>query len=348
MNRQFLALRGVAITLVVLHHSIVLGIEASQKMGLSLATSWEDIPLIILKELGIFAVPIFLFISGSFFAYTARGPEQNVPIKVVWLGLKNILPPYIFWSILFYIMIYVFYDMKFTLWGYIKSVLVGYPYHFIPLIVFYYLISPLIVRLSRHYAWIVLGIIGLYQLFSLNVVIPSILGFTYPGWTWSLTLPVLRDTLASWGVYFPLGVAFSLNSMKILPFLRKYWMWFAALAFVFFVPAVLSEASILHFSIARYIAPFFFIFVIPVIPRHFIPAVRKFEMVGKKAYGLYLTHLLLINIVLVGIQYIAPEAILNYWITIPIAFIVALNIPFWTMSSLERLPGMHIYRYVFG
>jgi peptidoglycan/LPS O-acetylase OafA/YrhL len=348
MNRQFLALRGVAITLVVLHHAIALGIQASQNAGFSYIAWWEYIPLVIMKNLGIFAVPTFLFISGSFFAYTARGQDQNVSYKVVWSGLKNILPPYCLWSIAFYILVYFLLDQKFTAWEYVKSLLVGYPYHFIPLIAFYYLISPFVVRLSRHYAWIVLLVIGLYQMFSLSVVYPSNLGINYPGWVRYLTLPVLRETMATWGIYFPMGVVFSLHSKEIFPFLQKYWMGFIALALAFLSFAILNETSMLVLPIAGYIAPFFFIFVVPVIQRQSIPWLRQFERIGKKAYGLYLTHLLMVNLVLAGIQFIAPWAISILLMTIPLSFLVALSIPLWVMDSIERLPRLNIYRYVFG
>jgi fucose 4-O-acetylase-like acetyltransferase len=64
----------------------------------------------------------------------------------VVLGLRHILVPYVIWSAVFYLVVYLLQGEQYTVFEYAKNLAVGYPYHFVPLLVFFYLIAPLIVR----------------------------------------------------------------------------------------------------------------------------------------------------------------------------------------------------------
>jgi hypothetical protein len=105
---------------------------------------------------------------------------------------------------------------------------------------------------------------------------------------------------------------------------------------------------VIDFPFAQWITPVIFMGIIPVIKRESIPFVRQLELVGKKAYGLYLTHLTVLFITLTIFHAVIPWVLGMPFVLFPILFILALGIPLALMSSLERLPNHGAYRYVFG
>ncbi len=350
MNRQFGALQGLAILLVVLHHSIELGWDTARLGYPPPAQGWEYYVFMTLWQLGILAVPTFLFISGCFFSYAAQGKNPpSLSWKVVQTGLKHLLWPYLFWSIVFYIWIYFRWDEAYTLLGYLKNLVVGFPFHFIPLIVFYYVLSPFLIRFAKRFGYLIIMIIALYQLILMNIGSPGILGFILPDWMHFLAPPILRTTMALWAIYFPLGLIYSINAKIVLPWLQRFKWALLILAIVFFVISVLDYFSIWSFSLASYICPVMFVLFIPTLKRDSIPIARQLEKVGKKSYGLYLSHLIALDLVLLVIQLFVPW-LFNYQILLqPILFTLTLSIPLLVMNSMMRLPKIRpVYRYVFG
>ena len=271
----------------------------------------------ILQALGSFAVPIFLFISGSFVAYATRGEPPKLTRKFLQSGLIHILSPYLLWSIIFYIVLYINRGTQFSLNEYGRHLLVGYPFHFVPLLVFFYLISPIIVPIAKRFGWILVIGFLIYQLFLLNIKYPDALGFQFPGWANIFVIPILGGTMADWGVCFPIGVFFGMNMQKFRPWLSKYkWVFFGG-AVASFLVALLDAQKIISAPLARFIGPILFLFVIPVIQRNSIPGVRRFEDVGKRSYGVYLTHLIVLDTIFLIVSKLLPSCFSIFLITHP-------------------------------
>jgi hypothetical protein len=349
MNRHFGALQGLAILLVVVNHSITKGLEI-YKLGYPppAQEGWLYYILLILRDLGPVAVPTFLFISGCFFAYSARGKDPKLSWKVVWTGLKHLLWPYLFWSVMFYILIRFQRNEVYTPLGYLKNLIVGYPFHFIPLIAFYYALSPLLVRLAKRFGFILVVAIGLYQLVLINVVFPGTLGFTFPAWMNLLAPPVLRSTLALWAIYFPLGLVYSINAGSVMPWLQRFrWATLAA-TLAFFVFSLLDVFSVWNFPLASFIYPLMAVLFSPTLRRDAIPMVRELEKIGRNAYGLYLTNLLVLELVLLGIHLLLPWVFSYQALLHPILFAVGLAGPLVLMKGMLYFPARPVYRYVFG
>jgi peptidoglycan/LPS O-acetylase OafA/YrhL len=347
MNRQFPALRGLAISMVVLYHCLLLSIQTAQEIGLDL-NQWQYNLSLFLLQFGVFAVPTFLFISGSFFAYTAQGENPKLSYRMVWMGLKNLLRPYIFWSIVFYIVIFLIQGKTYSLLGYLKNLIVGYPYNFVPLIAFFYLISPVLVRATKRYGWVIVLAILAYQLFLINSVYPGKYGFIYPEWTRFLSPPIIRSTLAAWGIYFPFGIIYTLKSRQTLPFLIRFKWFIAGLTGILFVIGLLDAVKVLNFPMATFLAPMAFVLFLPSIQRKSIPFVQQFEKVGKKSYGLYLTNLIVIFLFLTFVKTVVPGILVYPIFLLPFTFAFTLSVLLFLMSSLERMRMRKIYPYVFG
>ena len=347
MQRQFPALRGLAIFLVVVNHSITLGLAAARDFELvtPLVEKWI---LIAIKNLGIIAVPIFLFIAGSFFVYAAQGKTVRAGYRQVWAGLIHTIPPYILWSVVFYIVVFLLFNERNDALGYLKNLVVGYPFNFVPLLVAFYLVAPLLVWLAKRFAWlIVLTFLG-YQVVLIAVLRPELLPFSLPGWTNLLAPPVLRLPLALWGIFYPLGVVFSLHSAKILPKLKGWWWLIAVSGFGLLVLAFLSEVNLVDLPLASVFGPMVTILLLPLIKRERIPFVRYLEQLGKRSYGLYLTNLIVITLMLAMVRVSAPWLLSIQSLLAILLAVITLIVPQWLMGWVERVPGKKVSRYVFG
>jgi peptidoglycan/LPS O-acetylase OafA/YrhL len=348
INRQFAALRGLAILLVVLNHSIHLGTWYAKEMDFLPAAGVEYYILLILEQLGVFAVPIFLFLSGCFFVYAAKGKELKNAYKVVWTNLGHIVFPYILWSIVFYALIYVWLGQSYTIFEYIKHLIVGYPFNFVPLLIFFYLLAPVLVTGGKRLSWLFLLGIGLYQLALLNLIYPGILGFQFPSWMSNLEMPVLRLTISTWGLFFPLGIVYSLNANQLTPLLYKLRWLFIFGAVILFVSNIYRYSSAQVPPIEGYLCPILLTLYLPSIKRDQIPYARRLEMVGKRSYGLYLMHFNFINLALFGISTVLPGLLGFNIVLLPLLFVVGLFIPLVLMNGLARFSSVGTYRYVFG
>lgn len=344
MNRQYGALSGVAIVLIVLNHIITAGDTFSPVEG------WAQYLLTVLQALGTFAVPTFLFISGAFVSYAARG-KSALSFKFIWGSVKHILWPYLIWSIIFYLTIMATRGQVQSMPGYIKSLLVGFPYHFVPLLLFYYIISPLLVIMGKRFGWLLLLGIGLYQLFLMAAVKPAeAFGMgTLPGWTWYLTPPVLRTTMADWAIYFPMGLVFSMHNTALKPQLQR-WMWVSVTAVtLLFLLGIANAFGLVAAPWARFLAPIPLMFLLPVINRNSIPSVSRFEQVGRRSYGIYLIHFIVLDWVLLGISWLLPGLFDYPLLVYPLLFVVALFAPLLFMEWVSKRPSTRkVYRYVFG
>lgn len=348
MNRQLLALRGLAIFLVVLNHTIKLGIWHSENYSASHIDGAWGLTLLIFVQLGIFAVPIFMFISGAFMAYTAQGSNLQSSFKIALAGIKIMIWPYIIWSVLFYIVSYLLLGDSTTLLGYIKDLLVGYPNNFIPLLIFFYLVSPILIRFANRSGFLLILLFGLYQIFLLNVAFPGILGFRFPEWASYFTPPVLRNTLATWGIYLPLGLVYGLHAQKIRPVLLKYDWVVGVAAILLFTVSVFNELLSKNLDIVNQVTPVLFVFLIPLIKRESIPFYRQLEKIGKRAYGVYLMNLIVINLILILSNWIEVWLSSAQFVILWILVILTLGIPVFIMKFVERIPKFSVYRYLFG
>ncbi len=348
MSRQFAALRGLAIVIVVFYHTIALGVAIPQEWGYPPIEGGARMVLLLLQQFGYLAVPTFLFISGCFVSYAAAGTPPRLSWKTVWSNLKRILWPYLLWSIVFYTIVYFQRNEIYSAPGYIKQLIVGYPFNFVPILVFWLALSPILVRLARRFSRVLIAIILLFQMFLLNLEYPGILGFAFPAWAHWLKPPVLHFTLAVWGIYYPLGLIYSVNAKSITPWLQKNKVALWAILGVFFVLGFLSKAEILKFQLVDYLYPLMFVLLLPTIRRDAIPWARQLEEVGKHSYGLYLTHLITLDLALVAVNALLPS-LLDYriWLMPPL-FVLALGVPLAVMSRTARSPARGLYRYVFG
>jgi fucose 4-O-acetylase-like acetyltransferase len=337
-----------AISLVVLHHSIQMGMLYPQGLGYPPVEGITHWVLTALEGLGVFAVPTFLFISGSFVAWAARGDPPRTSWSAVWATLNRILWPYVIWSLVFYGVVYLVRGEEISVLDAFRKLAIGYPFHFIPLLVFYYLLSPVLVRITGRWGLILLVVIGILQLGLLNLVFPGVLGFEFPGWVRAVVPRSYNGVLADWAIYFPLGVFCSLNAKMVVAWVKKLrWVLFGA-TFVLYALHILSVHSVLRFPLGAYLAPVPCVLLTLVIERNAIPQVRTFEQFGKRSYGVYLMHLSVLWITVVVLAAVVPSLFGVQILLQPILFLATLGGPLAFMKVAASLPTRKAYRYVFG
>lgn len=344
MNRQYGALSGLAIIVIVINHAITAGDTYSPVDG------WVQNVMTMIQAVGTYAVPTFLFISGAFVAYAARASKKTLSVKFVWSSLERILWPYLIWSLIFYIVIIFSRNETYSLFGYIKNILVGFPFHFVPLLIFFYIVSPVLVLVGKRFGWLVLLGIGLYQIYLIVMTDPAIGGSREVSGLLRLTVPpVLANTMADWALFFPMGLIFSMNNATLKPRLQQLKWVVVILTILIYAIGMMNAFGLVSAPWARYLAPVFFMLLLPVIERKSIPKVRWFEQVGKRSYGVYLAHFIVIDLTVLLIDTLVP-GLFDYAIIIyPLFFVLALEIPLLLMDAMSKRPSTRkVYRYVFG
>jgi peptidoglycan/LPS O-acetylase OafA/YrhL len=348
MSRQFPALRGLAILLVVVNHSIVLSLAASAGAGHTAPPGWERFVLEALRGLGLIAVPTFLFISGGFMTYAVRGKDLRTGYRTVLLGLRHIVVPYLLWSLVFYVLVFALRGERYAPQDYLRNLAVGYPYNFVPIVVFFYIASPFLIRVATRHPAAVLVTIALYQVFTAAVVRPGLFGLTFPEWARFLTIPGLRLSIAIWGIFFPLGIVFGLHARRWQEIVGRLWWLLAAAAAVSYSLAVLHETSFVQFPLAGLLFPVFAVMMMPLLARDAIPFVETLEAFGKRAYGLYLTNLVFLNIALVAIQAGIPWLYDQLLLLVPLLVVFTILAMQFLVAGVARLPAATAQRYVLG
>jgi peptidoglycan/LPS O-acetylase OafA/YrhL len=348
MNRQFPALRGIAIFLVVINHSIILSIQAVSQYQLSKIPLLEKNILLAIKEIGVLAVPIFLFLAGAFMMYSLMNKSIREGYRVIIPTLKNAVIPYLVWSVLYYIVAYLMYQESYSLLGYVKNLLVGYPYNFVPILVFFILISPILSWLSRRYPVFLFVFFALYQIVLLNIQLPGSLGFVFPGWLSIIAPPVLSLPFTLWAIFYPFGMIYIQNAEKYKSIAKPLIPLIIIASLGLYILAALRETGIIKFQLAEWLLPIVTIFLLPFIKRKSIPLLPFFENLGKRSYGIYFMNLVIIKILVHLSANLFPAV---YKVETVLVILLAAITIFTTtklMAAIEKGSTRRYYRYIFG
>ncbi len=226
------AMRIIAILAVIAIHTTTRILEASNfnLQGYSLS--------LFINQASRFAVPLFFMISG--FVLELNYSYNQSYLSYLQKRLAKIFLPYLFWSAIYYFFVYTKHTIPFS-----TTLLYGaasYQLYFIPTLIIFYILFPLIHKSYRFIAnkWIliILGLVQLFLLYQEYYVEP--LPYYYP-----ISIALLNFYI------FILGVVVSRN----LSFLQKIGKWkipitifTGALAFVVFF-----EGKLLYLKTHNYL-----------------------------------------------------------------------------------------------
>ena len=348
MNRQFPALRGIAIFLVIINHSIVLSLQTITQFNLPRVSPLEKGILLAIKEIGVLAVPIFLFLAGAFMMYSLSGKTIKEGYRLIIPALKNAVIPYILWSLIFYLIIFIVNHETYSVFGYIKNLLVGYPYNFVPILVFFILLSPILAWFSKKFPVLTIVLLLIYQIILLNIQLPGVLGFVFPNWMNFVSPPILGLPLTLWAVFYGIGMVYILNSEKYKRIISPVIILIGLFSLALFIVAALREIGLIQFQLAEWLLPIITMLLLPFIYRNSIPFVRFFEGLGKRSYGIYFMNLIIIKLLVFLLVNIFPIIFQIETLLVIILSICTYFITTFLMEKLEKSSARKYYRYIFG
>lgn len=369
MTRRVSLLMGVTILMVVVTHAAGRGqialiewrtsYQSAADLARDPTNSLAYWILMVIRQLTSFAVPAFLFCSGFFVSYAARGPQGRFTWKMVRARLIDILVPYLIWSLLWFVLD-ALEGATHTPLDYVSQLLTGQAdggsYYFIPLLCQFYLLSPLIVPLAKSRPRGLLIVAGLLQLANVVMVYLYAFGATVPAalsWTTNLWL------IFPWAIFFATGLVSGLHLDRFRPWLNRHKRRLLGGLAVLAVACVIEpeviyrvtgrDVRLVPIAISTILYTIVFLLVFLAFDRARLPRSTELTKLGNRSYGIYLTHLKAMEYMTRFIHVAAP-ALLAYQVVfiMPLTLVVGLGVPWAAMSLMIKSPLRKYYRYLFG
>lgn len=356
MRRTIPVLRGLAILGVVFNHA-----NWHILSEFAPGAPWGYL-FIVTDQIGKFAIPAFMVISGYFTAYAAGGGKRDLPWSVIRTRVEALLWPWLLWSLIMMagqslqgraISLVEFGRMLFI------------QYYFIPLLFFYYLLAPLIVRRARRDLAHLLVVSAILQALGIGLFYGRVYWSDFPAglksWVDLGPLQYLR-----FAFYFPFGLACGMFPRAIrerlhrfrpllpwiVPILLALSVAEAALAYrmggaVWPIGGDQTKLTSALFSTAL-LACF------AAFDRLTLPFQRTATQIGIRSYGLYLAHYPILGLLAKAIAYAYARWIpqldppLAGCLLLPLLFTGTVGWTVGLMAIAARWLPRRIYRYAFG
>ena len=313
--------------------------------------------LLFIRQLAIFSVPAFFFISGFFVSYAALDRHNPINWTFVWKRIKILLIPYLIWTIVI-IGGDILQGKSQTPLEYLKLFftegVIG-PYWFVPALCYSYLISPIVVRFVQWKWKLALAIAGLIQLIPIMIGWLAYAGINLP---WMATITKLFPDFSplQWIFFFTLGISAGFHIDGLMQWLLKY----RNVLFLLVVFSGLSNIleldylfrSPLHICCALektityniYATTFILWFLALLV----IPFSKNLAQLGAMSYGIYLLHFPVIEVTSRVIYHIIPQLLAYQIVFVPLLVMIGVGLPVFFMTIVRRSPVKKYYRYLFG
>ncbi len=367
MIKRLFILSGLAIVAVVAHHAANWGF---------IAMSWvveqpfagigpEQIgpvvyySLTLIQKITTFSVPAFLFVSGFFVAYAARGEQSVLSWKMVRARITKLLIPYLIWSLI----AFVYWGLMGSVYSplrYLARLVYGgaFPeYYYVPLLIQLYLLALVIVPLAKSHPGKVLIGAAAIQLVMVFLNYAQI-WVVDPRWSWLFMLAGRWALFTKWIFYFTLGIVISLDLKKV-QLLTKYKWLLSGLAVVFLIIGLLENEAIYRFtggenwrsnpftlSITIYVICFVLAFL--GFKDTAFPFSKTFHELNAHSFGIYLMHPLVILLVTPVLSMTVPFLFRYQFLFQPLLIAIAVGVPFLLMRLFKTKALAKYYGYLFG
>lgn len=371
MVRRFLLLNGLAIIGAVVYHASGWGFTAmfwwTHRYAEVSVPNFDQMgsaayyALRAVEQLIIFAVPAFLFVSGFFIAFAAGRTRHTVSWQTIGARVQGLLIPYLLWSLLLWTADFL-QGERYAPLVYLQMLVTGRtasPYYFVPLLIQFYLLSPLLVPLAKKRGPLLLVIAAIIQLSvrtliflntmealpaSLQPAMPLTASWFFPGHLlWSTSgivagfhLDSFKRLLAriKWGA---LAAALILYPLGILE-----WEWLLRTSSELWIGA--RETLLDSFFAAAVILTFLAFSDLK------IPFANELSDLGSKSFGIYLAHSPVLEYTARAVYLLAPWLLAHQILFQPLLIFMGLAVPLLLMrvANMERSPVRIYYQYIFG
>jgi len=366
MRQQIPVLRGLAILAVICNHATGWGYTAMfwwvYRYRQVTPPNYDQVgtlsyySLVAIQQLALFSVPVFLFISGFFIAYAARGSQPALSWKVVRVRIISLLWPYLVWSLVIFVGDFL-QGMSYSLVEYFRRLVVGdatVAYFFVPLLCQFYLLSPFIARWGKVRSSQVLLASALIQLTVMGLLYLRLFGVVLPD------VHRLGDwVFIWWGFYFPLGVVFGFHFKLVRQWLGPF-KWGLLMATVALGVLSIIESEVLYdltrdydwargpFKFSTFLYTVAFILLFLAFDKISLPFTRTINWIGIRSYGIYLLHPKVLAVTAKVVYHIAPWLLAHQVLYQPVLLASGLGIPLLFMAGIAKSPARKFYHYLFG
>lgn len=360
MTRRLLLLNGLAALMVAVHHATGYGFNAMfdwTDRYLSVSVPNYDqigsVPFyinIIIQQLDYFALPAFLFVSGYFISFVALGNQSLLGWNMIKQRVINLLIPFALWSLVFFAL-------------FVRRLPANLDeifdrYYFIPLLIQFYLISPLLVVAAKKNWKLVMAGAAILELGRFGLHFIGKLGLDFPGhdflvfWTPRWVFPMLF-------FWFVLGMVAGLHRDSFARWLSRYKWHFLAALIIFGVLSIFEYQWFSRLLGEGWLGPYFggisrqiyalaFILCFLAFDEVSIPFSKQISELGSKSLGIYLVHSRVMYVVAVLMYRQTPLVLGNQFFYQLILILSALGGSLLLMEIFRRTPARQVYRYVFG
>ncbi|MCI0399372.1 MAG: acyltransferase [Chloroflexi bacterium] len=230
MARRLLLLNGLAAFFLPVFHAVVYGFQAMflwtdryrpvETPNYDQLGSLTYTIMLAVRQLSGFAIPAFIFVSGFFIAFLATGQQSRLNREALASRIKVLLVPCFIWTVIHFALLM---RPPASIGEALRA------YYYIPLIIQFYLLSPLLVPLAKKRWKLLLVSTLLLHLVLQAVQYLAILDVALPG-----RQLILRAT-PIWFFpgrlfWFVFGMVFSLHLAQFKPWLLRFrWLLLAAM-----------------------------------------------------------------------------------------------------------------------
>ena len=358
LSKRLLWLNGIAIIAVAMHHAAAFSLQAmfewtDRYMTVSVPNydqlgSAAYYVLMLMRLLLSFAGAAFFFISGYFVGTMARGPNATISWSMVFSRIKLLLVPLVIWTVVRYVLL--------------RQVPRSFddilrPYHWIPLLMQFYLISPFLVRIARR-NWKLLLIIaaaigwlgsGMEYLASFGWRPADQLQTMIPNWIVPWNLPF----------WFPFGVVVGIHYAQFRPWLQRNRYYLLTATVIMSVLVVAEYALVDGLTGPEWLGPgfggftkfpfsLFFILSFLAFEKSRMPWPDQIADIGTKSLGIYLGNIPCVYVAAVFMYRFTPWLLGYQLIYFLILVAVGLGVPLLLMEAVRRSPVRPRYRLLFG
>ena len=369
MLRRLLMLNGMAILGVVLFHAAGWGFTAMfawthRYLPVS-APNFDQMGTLSyytlrgFEQLAVFSIPAFLFVSGIFIAIATGRNREALNWSTVGARIRNLVLPYLLWSALLMLASFA-QSRSLSLRAVLVNLLTGRTnpaYYFVPLLIQFYLLAPLITRFARR-RWLPLLIVaGLMQLAVQLLYYPALINVK-AGALQPIINVVPKWFFAARFFWFTLGVVAGFHMQALERFVRRFGGWALGMALVFFPlgiveweimqelsgqPWLAHRETVLDSAFAAAV-----IFGFLGFNRASVPYSEQLDDLGSKSYGIYLIHSPVMEYASRILYHVAPWVLAWQLLLQPLLVVLGLGIPLSMMAVVARSPMRTYYRYAFG
>jgi hypothetical protein len=358
-SKKLLWLNGFAIFAVAVYHASSYTLQAMfewtdrymavEVPNFDLVGSPSYYVLMLIRLVLTVAAPAFFFISGYFIGILAKGSKGTIGWPVVFTRVKGLLIPFLVWTVIRYVLLR---DVPRTLDDIFK------PYHWIPLLIQFYLLAPFIVLWARRNWKAMLIVIGLFGWSSALLTYGA-------SFDWFQGAQQLDAGLPNWIVLFnfpfwvPFGVVFGLHYSEFKPHLIRYRRALLTASIVlsilviaeYFIVDALTGPGWLgpgYNGFAKF--PYYIVSILAFLGYEKVkmPLTEQVSQLGFKSLGIYLGNIPSVYVTAVLMYRLTPWLLGLPLVYFLVLTVVGLAIPLLMMETVRRSPLRRWYHVFFG